>query len=282
MTSQHAAELKSGSRFAFGKNWTRFLEVLDDKRIRVAEQSLRDMLEVEDLDGKSFLDIGSGSGLFSLAARRLGAKVHSFDYDPQSVACTAELKRRYFPVDSNWSIEEGSVLDAAYLRSLGEWDIVYSWGVLHQTGAMWQALGNVDPLVARQGKLFIAIYNDQGGWSRRWRLIKHAYNRLPSFLQPVFAVLVMTPREIKFLALAVLRGKPGIYVGNILKYSEKSLRGMSYWHDLIDWVGGYPHEVAKPEEIFKFYRDRGFALRQMKTCGGGLGCNEFVFQSQRS
>lgn len=282
MTLQHAAELNSGSRFAFGKNWTRFLEVLDDNRIRVAEQSLRDMLEVQNLEGKSFLDIGSGSGLFSLAARRLGAKVHSFDYDPQSVACTAELKRRYFPADSNWSIEEGSVLDAAYLRSLGEWDIVYSWGVLHHTGAMWQALGNVDPLVARQGRLFIAIYNDQGGWSRRWRLIKHAYGRLPSFLKPVFAVVIMTPREMKFLALAVLRGKPGIYVGYILKYSERSLRGMSYWHDLIDWVGGYPFEVAKPEEIFKFYRDRGFALRQMKTSGGGIGCNEFVFQSQRS
>jgi len=31
----------------------------------------------------------------------LGARVHSFDYDPQSVACTAELKRRYFEGDEN-------------------------------------------------------------------------------------------------------------------------------------------------------------------------------------
>lgn len=55
---------------------------------------------------------------------------------------------------------------------------------------------------------------------------------------------------------------------------------MSHWHDWIDWVGGYPFEVAKPELIFDFYRDRGFTLHNMTTCGGGGGCNEFVFIRQ--
>ena len=94
-------EVARGERFEFGKNWGRFLAVLNDERISEAEASLKSMLKVEGLTGKSFLDIGSGSGLFSLAARRLGARVHSFDYDPQSVACTAELKRRYFEGDEN-------------------------------------------------------------------------------------------------------------------------------------------------------------------------------------
>jgi hypothetical protein len=52
---------------------------------------------------------------------------------------------------------------------------------------------------------------------------------------------------------------------------------MSPWRDLIDWVGGYPFEVAKPEAILDFYLRRGFTLKRLVTCGGSLGCNEYVF-----
>ena len=176
-------EIRQGQRFAFGANWSRFLEGLSDDRIRMAERSLSQSLEVEDLNGKSFLDIGSGSGLFSLAARRLGARVRSFDYDAQSVACTAELKRRHFPGDPEWVVEQGSVLDRHYLERLGTFDIVYSWGVLHHTGAMWQALENVAPLIVESGKLYVAIYNYQRVMSRIWLEVKHAYNRLPRGLR---------------------------------------------------------------------------------------------------
>jgi 2-polyprenyl-6-hydroxyphenyl methylase/3-demethylubiquinone-9 3-methyltransferase len=140
VTTTAQEEIASGQRFAFGENWRRFLEVLTDERIRDAEQSLRTMLEAADLRGRTFLDIGSGSGLFSLAARRLGARVHSFDFDPKSVACTQELRRRYFPDDPEWRIEQGSVLDPAFVRSRGQFDVVYSWGVLRHTGDMWKAI----------------------------------------------------------------------------------------------------------------------------------------------
>src|SRR5947207_3971976 len=130
----HAQEVIAGQRFEFGKNWARFLEGLSEERISQAETSLRRMLGTARLDGKSFLDIGCGSGLFSLAAWRMGAQVLSIDFDPQSVGCAQELRSRFFPGDLQWRIEEGSALDAAYLRSLGTFDIVYSWGVLHHTG----------------------------------------------------------------------------------------------------------------------------------------------------
>src|SRR5438552_2198085 len=106
--------------FKFGDNWTRFLSVLNEERIEEAEKSLCEMLAVSDLRGLRFLDVGSGSGLFSLAARRLGSDVHSFDYDPKSVACTQALKARFFPGDEKWRIERGSILDVGYIKSLGE------------------------------------------------------------------------------------------------------------------------------------------------------------------
>jgi 2-polyprenyl-6-hydroxyphenyl methylase/3-demethylubiquinone-9 3-methyltransferase len=234
------------------------------------------MLEVERLDGKRFLDIGSGSGLFSLAARRLGARVHSFDFDPQSVACTRELRRRYFNDDADWTVEEGSALDESYVKSLGHFDVVYSWGVLHHTGEMWKALANAALPVAGGGKLFVAIYNDTGTQSARWKWIKRTYNRMPRPLRPAFAALAAAPEEAKGMLRALVKLKPGEYLRTWTHHDESN-RGMSHWRDIVDWVGGYPYEVATPEEIFDFYRARGFSLAKLKAGRVGLGCNEFVF-----
>ncbi len=272
--SQHAVEVATGERFEFGKNWAWFLQTLNEEKVDEAMASLQALLQVTSLEGRSFLDIGSGSGLFSLAARRLGARVYSFDYDPHSVACTSELRRRYFPEDASWTVESGSALDADYVRSLGPFDIVYSWGVLHHTGDMWKALANAAIPVARGGKLFIAIYNDQGTASKRWTKVKKLYNQLPSGLRfltvwPSLIVVCWRP-----LVKDFLQGRP---FATIRDY-HKNQRGMSFWQDLVDWVGGYPFEVAMPEQIFDFYRDRGFTLVRLKTCRGTLGCNEFVFE----
>lgn len=255
-------------RFQFGANWLRFLSTVNEQRISAAAEKLSDWLG--DIRGKCFLDIGCGSGIHSLAAIRLGvSRVVSFDYDPQSVGCTEEMRRRFAP-ESDWRIEQGSALDEGYLRSLGRFDIVYSWGVLHHTGDMWKALDLAT--IPANDVLMLALYNDQGIWSKVWHKIKSTYNKLPSALRPAFVLAVMGPSEFKYFAHV----GPFGYIHNWKSYRQQ--RGMSRWHDLVDWCGGYPFEVSKPEQVFRFYRDRGFTLTDMSTCAGGLGCNVFTFK----
>jgi|SRR5262245_569066 len=266
---------RSPERFAFGQNWRRFIDDVDDGRIQEAEGSLSSMLGLTDLRGRSFLDIGSGSGLFSLAAARLGAgPVLSIDYDAESVATTREIKRRFLP-EADWAIERGDVTDGSFLARIGTYDVVYAWGVLHHTGAIWHALDNTCRRVGEGGILFVSIYNDQGRKSRAWRRVKQRYNRLPQLLRPPFAVAVMLPFELRSFTGALIRCNPGKYVR---EWTQPRRRGMSRWHDLLDWVGGYPFEVARPEEVFEFCRDRGFELLRLQTCGGSSGNNQFVFR----
>ena len=201
----------------------------------------------------------------------------SFDYDPQSVACAQELRRRYFPESSQWNIEQGSVLDSSYLHRLGQFDVVYSWGVLHHTGQMWQALENVIAPVRPNGKLFIAIYNDQGRRSRLWRKVKERYCRGLVWRVPIvgaFGFYVIVAGFIKDILI--------VHRSPLARYREYKLnRGMSYFTDVLDWLGGYPYEVAKPEAIFDFFRARGFELLKLKT-DQRFANNEFVFSKRSS
>ena len=259
-------------RFAFGENWAKFLKKMNPERIRDAEESLTKWLG--DVKGKTFLDIGSGSGLFSLAARNLGAWVTSFDYDPDSVRCTQKLKERFHADDETWPVFKGSALDRKMLAGLGKFDIVYSWGVLHHTGKMWEAMDNAAVMVRDKGLLYISIYNDQGGYSERWKRLKRFYLSVPPRWQPLFAGTVLFFRELRPLLSQILRLK------NPIAYwkARKQSRGMSYWTDWIDWIGGYPFEVAKPEDVFEFFKGRGFTLMGFTTNRCEASCNEFVFK----
>ena len=258
-------DIAAGERFAFGSNWQRFLERLTNDGISEASTALHSMLG--DLRGRTFLDVGCGSGLSSLVARQLGAKVHSFDYDPQSVACTRELKRRHRAADDDWTIERGSALDREYLRKLGQFDVVYSWGVLHHTGDMWGAMEAVS--ACAKNTVFIAIYNDAHRASRIWLRIKRVYNATPRYLRWAILAPLFVRRRLIRIVIDTFKGRP--------LASWRSTRGMNPWVDFVDWVGGYPYEYAKPEEIFNFWKAKGFELERLTTTVG-TGCNEYVFR----
>jgi 2-polyprenyl-6-hydroxyphenyl methylase/3-demethylubiquinone-9 3-methyltransferase len=265
----------SKQRFEFGKNWRSFLAALSEERIEVAVESLQQMLGTESLTGKRFLDVGCGSGLFSLAADRLGAAVDSIDFDAESVACTRELKNRYGSASPDWEIRQGSVLDESLMQSLGQADVVYSWGVLHHTGDIDRAI-RIASQATRPGGLFcIAIYNDQGAASRRWLAVKQVYNRLPKVLQPAWVVLIAGIYECKFALARLSKFQNPLPLADWR--AKKDDRGMSAWHDWVDWVGGLPFEVATPAKIEAMLGQQGFKLERSKLIGKGWGCNEFVF-----
>jgi 2-polyprenyl-6-hydroxyphenyl methylase/3-demethylubiquinone-9 3-methyltransferase len=264
------------ARFKFGKNWQHFLPLIDEERISEAERSICSFLGVDELKGKTFLDIGSGSGLFSLAARRLGAVVLSFDVDVRSVECAQQLKRRYFPDDPCWRIEQASILDSGYVQRLGRFDVCYAWGVLHHTNSLWQALYNAHLAVAENGFLFIGVYNDQGVISAFWEIVKKTYcaDQLgKALMTAIFFPLFF----LGGLVIDVIR-----FENPANRYRQhKRHRGMSLFHDWKDWLGGFPYEPARPDRIIAFLENLGFELRKTQPTGHGFGNNQFLFQYMR-
>jgi len=267
----------TADRFEFGKNWSNFLSILDEDRIEVAKRSLQDNLGLKSLEHKTVLDIGSGSGLFSLAAHRLGAKVVSFDYDRNSVECTTRVRESFALNVSDWDIQQGSVLDEEFMKAFGLFDVVYSWGVLHHTGNLDKALTLARQRVKPNGKFFIAIYNDEGVKSRIWLRIKQIYNRLPTPIRPVYVFGIALYHELKVGLKRLVTFQNPLSTASTSKH-----RGMSIWYDWVDWIGGLPFEVAKPDDIINSLRKNGFVLDKITTVGTGWGCNEFVFHHDQS
>ncbi len=258
--------------FSFGKNWQVFLRTVNEERIKVAERSISDFLGIGSLKGKSFLDIGCGSGLFSYAAFRLKAnEIVSFDLDTFSVECCRHLKKEAGSPD-NWKILTGSILDNGFISKLGKFDIVYSWGVLHHTGNMWVAIRNAAGLVDKRGFFYIAVYN-KTRMSGFWLITKRLYNSLPEAgrksMEMAYIMALMAKNCIR------LRSS----TSGLKEY--KSTRGMGWRTDIADWLGGYPYESATAEEITGFMEKNfpRFRLINIKRTNSSMGNNWFLFKN---
>jgi SAM-dependent methyltransferase len=278
ITDTSAVTAPPPGTFRFGRNWQRYVaDYLDPNRERIAAESLRRL--VGDISGRTFLDIGCGSGLFSLCAHRAGAaQVISLDVDGDSVAATRELHARAGSPES-WRVLHGSILDAAFVEALPVADFVYSWGVLHHTGDMYAAIRNAASLVASDGTFVIAIYNrvtERWLTSERWLSIKRAYNRAPRIGQ--------VGMEAAFVLLQILRGmRRGKSPLRVSREYREANRGMALWTDAADWLGGYPFEFATVDEIVRFCeRMLGFSCSKViPVSARDTGNSEFVFQRSR-
>lgn len=264
MTDLTAAD----AHFAFGKNWRSFANLINDDRIAASDRGIARLFQGDELEGRQVIDIGCGSGLPALSLLRLGARhVTCIDIDENSVAAARRTLEQHAPA-SAWSASPASVFDLE-----GSYDVVHSWGVLHHTGAMWRAIDKAASLVGPDGLLAIAIYC-KTPLCRFWTVEKRLYSRAPRPLQLAALGLFTVWRT---LIEGIATGKP-------LNFLRSGMRGMDWWHDQHDWLGGYPYESATPEEVRTFLAHRGFVLVRENLLPGnrrgllGSGCDEYVFR----
>jgi len=258
-------------RYGFGKNWEEFIrQKLSDEIVEESAAHMKNLLRADSLAGRVFLDIGCGSGIHSLAAKRLGAsRIVSFDYDADSVATTRRVKE-WAGEGSDWTISRGSVLDVSFMRSLPKADVVYSWGVLHHTGAMWDAVRNAAIPLKDDGEFYIALYSSDiylDPPPAFWIRLKRAYNNADSITRKLM--------ELKYVYWTLIR--PEIEAGRepFGRLEAYGKRGMTAWTDAKDWLGGYPIEFAGYAETRDFCkRELGLDLVNVLT---GEGCTEYVF-----
>jgi SAM-dependent methyltransferase len=268
--AEAAAAADETVSFSFGANWKKFLEGFNDEALGRAKKSFTEFTHVPRLDEHEFLDVGCGSGLSSLVALRLGAqRVVSVDIDPHSVECARALREKFEIPESRWLIEQGSVLDPAFMESLGRFSYVHSWGVLHHTGAMWSAVDNVIRCNTAPGGLFhLALYNKHRT-SQQWLSIKRWCNWSPRLVFPL----------VKWAYVSALFAKMSLRLRSPLTYVRQynANRGMNFFRDVDDWVGGLPYEFASPGETVDYLSDREFLLVRLTTTDS-CGCNEFLFR----
>lgn len=259
-------------RFEFGQNWKDFVDrSFSEERLAVAQKKILDFTGLKDLEGFDFLDIGCGSGIHSFGAFRSKArKLHSFDYDRNSVAAT-QIMREKAGLPENWKVEWGDVLDQAYVDKLGKWNFVYSWGVLHHTGEMWRAVRNAQRPVAENGYFYIALYSadvDLRPSKEFWLEVKKKYNEAsPAKKRMMVGWYVWRfgmSRNPLLFPLVLYR---------IAKHRHQ--RGMNYFSDVRDWLGGWPMEYAPDQEVVDILEgEYGFKLANVAT---GEACTEFLF-----
>jgi SAM-dependent methyltransferase len=257
--------------YEFGKNWTRYVkESFDDERLEVAKHYLLSFIGRGDLQGIDFLDIGCGSGIHSMAAFRAGAaRIRSFDCDADSVAATKML-RQYAGEPPNWVVDGGDVLDEDFINSLGEWDFVYSWGVLHHTGDVWRALANAQRTVAQNGTFYVALYSaDVQADPEFWLKVKKEYNSAGPWKR--------WRMEWWYVWAHVMYRRPWRLPDLVKRIVQHRLRrGMSFFADLRDWLGGWPMQFVCDRDVIDFLEKKcGFNLANIKR---GQACTEFVFR----
>ena len=262
-------------RFEFGENWHDFVKKnFSQDKVEISKRHILEFIRRETLQGLTFLDIGCGSGLHSLAAQQAGARsVYGFDFDVESVSAAIFVKEQA-GCPANWSVEQGSIIDDNFVSRIPQFDLVYAWGVLHHTGDVWHAIHNAAGRVKPGGLFYLALYSADVQIDpppQFWLDVKQKYvssgKLYRRFMEAWYIWRFQMNRNI-FLLPQLIK----------IMISYRKNRGMNMLTDIRDWLGGWPMEFVRDADAILFCKDLGFHLENIAT---GQANTEFLFKRKR-
>jgi len=263
------------TRFKFGENWSNYSSSVNLEKIELAKKDIIRL--VGDVSNKSVIDIGCGSGIHTVAFIQLGVKsIVSFDYDLKSVETTKKLVKKFCYKKSKYKVFQADILNIDSLSGLNKrkFDIVYSWGVLHHTGSMFEAIISTTKFLKDNGILVLGLYV-KTKLCNFWYYEKKIFNKY-KFLQP----LIKLPFLFFLIIGLSLKKRSSPYK---IIHDYKKQRGMSIIFDVNDWLGGFPYESIDDNSLLNFLKLKGFKIvRKFNTNSRigffGAACGEWVLK----
>jgi ubiquinone/menaquinone biosynthesis C-methylase UbiE len=215
----------------------------------------------DEVKGKSVLDAGCGTGIFSIIFANNGAaRVKGIDISEGSLETGRSLKEK-FGLENIEFVKE-DMLRLPFKDE--EFDIVWAWGTVHHTTDPLAAITELMRVLKRGGSLFLAVY-------KRTRL---------TFIHEIIRrTLVRTPRRMWTFLSKVMAFflAPVVF---FFKKREKSRKGEKLEELILDWYFVPIRHYYRPKEIQTFLEDRGFVIEKHLAASGRFdSSSNFIFKA---
>ena len=238
--------------------WTEYLP-----EYNASETHWKIFYSPQDIEGKSVLDAGCGTGIFSIIFARNGAaSVLGIDISEGSLETAKALKTK-FDLE-NASFQKQDMLDLPFADE--SFDIVWAWGTVHHTTDPFKAMSELIRVLRAEGSILLAVYT-------RTRV---------TFLHEIIRkALVRTPRKTwkalsKILALVL---SPVVY---FFKKREKSRKGEKLEELIMDWYFVPIRHYYYPEEIKVFLEEQGFTIEKYLPASGRFNStSNFIYKARK-
>ena len=218
----------------------------------------------EGVKGKKVLDAGSGSGMVSIAFAVMGASVTGVDITSKCIE-NGRKRAKAFGVECRFVQSDLTMLDLHE-----DFDIIYSWGVLHHTADAKASFFRLVEHLRPGGEIIIAVYL-RTAFSSFWNFSRVFYQSSPGFAKTAF----------RRSASVLLNGYDAVRKA-LMKKERYMLRGTSNEELVNDWFG-VPHRTFHTyTEVYEWFREKGLDYRLVNPATGRFkSTSNFVVRGSR-